>query len=226
VAQTRASNRKVLVLAGDGIGPEIMRQALRVIEYFDRRRLASFEITEGLVGGAALDESGVPLSDETLAQAVASDAVLFGAVGDWKYDKLERSLGDAPNPRGDRDARPAVRDSLATVRPWRGRRTRAAFRSRPERLLTPPPRRTITPHPAPPAPPRDARRAGGNHRLQAVEIPYPAGRLHTHPGADNPAPQGDVGAGIGVLAEILDGLAYAIAGPRIGKHQRKLRRIE
>ena len=54
VAQTRASNRKVLVLAGDGIGPEIMRQALRVIEFFDRRRIASFEIAEGLVGGAAL----------------------------------------------------------------------------------------------------------------------------------------------------------------------------
>ena len=46
MAQTRASNRKVLVLAGDGIGPEIMRQALRVIEFFDRRHLASFDIAE------------------------------------------------------------------------------------------------------------------------------------------------------------------------------------
>jgi len=55
VAQIRASNRKVLVLAGDGIGPEIMRQTLRVIEFFDQRRIASFEISEGLVGGAALD---------------------------------------------------------------------------------------------------------------------------------------------------------------------------
>jgi 3-isopropylmalate dehydrogenase len=86
VAPTRASNRKVLVLAGDGIGPEIMRQTLRVIEFFDQRRIASFEITEGLVGGAALDESGVPLTDETLAEAVASDAVLFGAVGGPKWD--------------------------------------------------------------------------------------------------------------------------------------------
>jgi 3-isopropylmalate dehydrogenase len=86
VAQTRASNRKVLVLAGDGIGPEIMRQALRVIEFFDQHRIASFEITEGLVGGAALDESGVPLTDETLTQAIASDAVLFGAVGGPKWD--------------------------------------------------------------------------------------------------------------------------------------------
>jgi 3-isopropylmalate dehydrogenase len=86
VVQIRASNRKVLVLAGDGIGPEIMRQALRVIEFFDRRRITSFEITEGLVGGAALDESGVPLTDETLTQAMASDAVLFGAVGGPKWD--------------------------------------------------------------------------------------------------------------------------------------------
>jgi 3-isopropylmalate dehydrogenase len=86
VAQTRASNRKVLVLAGDGIGPEIMRQTLRVIEFFDQRRIASFEITEGLVGGAALDASGVPLTDETLTQAIASDAVLFGAVGGPKWD--------------------------------------------------------------------------------------------------------------------------------------------
>jgi 3-isopropylmalate dehydrogenase len=92
MAQTRASNRKVLVLPGDGIGPEIMRQALRVIEFFDRRHLASFEVTEGLVGGAALDDAGVPLSDKTLAQAVASDAVLFGAVGGAKWDTLPFEL--------------------------------------------------------------------------------------------------------------------------------------
>src|SRR6267378_4509379 len=92
MAQTRASNRKVLVLAGDGIGPEIMRQALRVIEFFDRRHIASFDITEGLVGGAAFDESGVPLTDETLSEAVASDAVLFGAVGGAKWDTLPFEL--------------------------------------------------------------------------------------------------------------------------------------
>src|ERR1700726_2697679 len=92
MARTRASNRKVLVLPGDGIGPEIMRQALRVIEFFDRRHLASFEVIEGLVGGAALDDAGVPLSDKTLAQAVASDAVLFGAVGGPKYETLPFEL--------------------------------------------------------------------------------------------------------------------------------------
>ena len=92
MAETRASNRKVLVLAGDGIGPEIMRQTLRVIEFFDRRHIASFEVTEGLVGGAAYDATGVPLSDETLAQAFASDAVLFGAVGGEKWDALPFEL--------------------------------------------------------------------------------------------------------------------------------------
>jgi 3-isopropylmalate dehydrogenase len=81
-----------LVLAGDGIGPEIMRQALRVIEFFDRRRVASFEVNEGLVGGAAYDAAGIPLTDETLAHAVASDAVLFGAVGGPKWDALPFEL--------------------------------------------------------------------------------------------------------------------------------------
>ena len=56
------SNRKVLVLAGDGIGPEIMRETARVMEFFDKRRIASFEVSEGLVGGSAYDADGVPLT--------------------------------------------------------------------------------------------------------------------------------------------------------------------
>ena len=92
MAQTRGSNRKVLVLAGDGIGPEIMRQAWRVIEFFDRHHIASFDVSEGLVGGAAYDDAGVPLTDETLDHARASDAVLFGAVGGAKWDELPFEL--------------------------------------------------------------------------------------------------------------------------------------
>src|SRR6516165_5063053 len=92
MAQSRGSNRKVLVLAGDGIGPEIMRQVIRVIEFFDRRHIASFAVSEGLVGGAASDASGVPLADETLSQALASGAVLFGAVGGAKWDALPFEL--------------------------------------------------------------------------------------------------------------------------------------
>jgi 3-isopropylmalate dehydrogenase len=82
------ANRKVLVLAGDGIGPEIMREVLRVAEFFDKRHIASFDLSEGLVGGAAIDASGVPLSDATMAQARASDAVLFGSVGGPKWEEL------------------------------------------------------------------------------------------------------------------------------------------
>jgi len=83
-----AANKKVLSLPGDGIGPEVMRQVSRVIAWFDRRRIATFDVTEGLVGGAALDAHGVPLTDDTLRLAQQSDAVLFGAVGGPKWDSL------------------------------------------------------------------------------------------------------------------------------------------
>jgi 3-isopropylmalate dehydrogenase len=86
------STRKILVLPGDGIGPEIMRQVLRVVDFFDRRQIASFEIAEGLVGGAAYDADGAPLTDATLAQAMASDAVLFGSVGGPKWESLPFEL--------------------------------------------------------------------------------------------------------------------------------------
>ena len=92
MAQTTRSNRKVLVLPGDGIGPEIMGQVMRVIEFFDRRHLASFEVSEGLVGGAAYEASGTPLTEETLARAQASDAVLFGSVGGPKWETLPFEL--------------------------------------------------------------------------------------------------------------------------------------
>jgi 3-isopropylmalate dehydrogenase len=87
-----AANKKLLVLPGDGIGPEVMQQVGRVIEWFDRRRIATFEVTEGLCGGAAYDAHGTPLTDETLAQAQRSDAVLFGAVGGPKWDNLPFQL--------------------------------------------------------------------------------------------------------------------------------------
>jgi 3-isopropylmalate dehydrogenase len=91
VAQTQ-SNRKVLVLPGDGIGPEIMREVLRIAEFFDRRQIARFEISEDAVGGAAYDAYGTPLADQTLEKALASDAVLFGSVGGPKWEKLPFEL--------------------------------------------------------------------------------------------------------------------------------------
>jgi 3-isopropylmalate dehydrogenase len=92
VAETRASNREVLVLAGDGIGPEIMREVLRVVEFFDRHRIASFDISEDMVGGAAYDAYGTPLAEATLTKALAVDAVLFGSVGGPKWETLPFEL--------------------------------------------------------------------------------------------------------------------------------------
>jgi 3-isopropylmalate dehydrogenase len=79
---------KIAVLAGDGIGPEIVAQAKKVLAALGER----FEIEEALVGGAAYEAHGHPLPEATLKLAKAADAVLFGAVGDCKYDTLERAL--------------------------------------------------------------------------------------------------------------------------------------
>jgi 3-isopropylmalate dehydrogenase len=82
------ANKKLLVLPGDGIGPEVMRETRRIVEWMERRRRVSFEIEEGLVGGAAIDATGSPCPDETVAAAKAADAVLFGSVGGPKWDSL------------------------------------------------------------------------------------------------------------------------------------------
>src|SRR5947207_1877295 len=81
MAPTSRSNRKVLVLPGDGIGPEIMREVMRVIEYFDRRDIARFDVSEGKVGGAAYDASGTPLTDETLGEAMSAEAAVSALGG-------------------------------------------------------------------------------------------------------------------------------------------------
>ncbi|MEI6984821.1 MAG: 3-isopropylmalate dehydrogenase [Rhodospirillaceae bacterium] len=84
-----SANRKLLFLPGDGIGPEVMRQVRRVVDWLGRRRGITFEVREGLVGGCAIDAHGVPLTDATLADAKAADAVMLGAVGGPKWDKIE-----------------------------------------------------------------------------------------------------------------------------------------
>src|SRR5215468_7554354 len=86
------ANKKILVLPGDGIGPEVMRQVYRVIDWFERRRIASFELNEDVVGGAAYDAHGTPLHERTMKAALAADAVLFGAVGGPKWDTLPFAL--------------------------------------------------------------------------------------------------------------------------------------
>ncbi|MDX1914234.1 MAG: 3-isopropylmalate dehydrogenase [Methylophilus sp.] len=79
---------KIAVLPGDGIGPEIVAQAVNVLNALD----LNLEMTEAPIGGAGYEAAGDPLPDATLKLAQEADAVLLGAVGDWKYDKLERHL--------------------------------------------------------------------------------------------------------------------------------------
>lgn len=79
---------KIAVLPGDGIGTEIVAEAVKVLNALDLK----FEMEHALVGGAAYDAFGHPLPEATLKLAMDADAVLFGAVGDWKYDKLDRPL--------------------------------------------------------------------------------------------------------------------------------------
>lgn len=85
-------NKKIVVLKGDGIGPEVVDQALKVLNSVSKKYNCKFDYIEALIGGVAIDKCGVPLPHETLELAKSSDAVLLGAVGDWKYDTLDPSI--------------------------------------------------------------------------------------------------------------------------------------
>jgi 3-isopropylmalate dehydrogenase len=86
------STPSLLILPGDGIGPEVMAEVRKVIDWFGANRGLAFDVSEDLVGGAAYDVHGTPLSDETMARAQTADAVLLGAVGGPKYDDLDFSV--------------------------------------------------------------------------------------------------------------------------------------
>nr|WP_294506944.1 3-isopropylmalate dehydrogenase [uncultured Rhodopila sp.] len=83
-----SANKKLLILPGDGIGPEVMREVRRVIDWMDRRRTVTFDISEDYVGGSAIDTYGEPITDATMEKAKEADAILFGSVGGPKWDKL------------------------------------------------------------------------------------------------------------------------------------------
>jgi 3-isopropylmalate dehydrogenase len=85
-------SKNILVLPGDFIGPEIMAEAVKVLESVNNRFALQLNLEYGLLGGAALDECGVPLPDETLARAREVDAILLGAVGGPKWDNVKRHL--------------------------------------------------------------------------------------------------------------------------------------
>jgi 3-isopropylmalate dehydrogenase len=82
------ATHNLLLLPGDGIGPEVMAQVKRVIEFFNKKGLDKFLTEEALVGGCCYDAHGVAVADATMEKAKAADAVIFGAVGGPKWDKV------------------------------------------------------------------------------------------------------------------------------------------
>ncbi len=84
-----AANKKLLFLPGDGIGPEVVAEVRRVIDWMAGARAAAFDITEDLVGGAAIDAHGVPLTEATMAAAMGVDAILLGACGGPRWDGVD-----------------------------------------------------------------------------------------------------------------------------------------
>ena len=86
------SNPSLLILAGDGIGPEVMAEVKKIIAWYGDKRALKFDVSEDLVGGCAYDVHGKPLADQTMAKAQEVDAVLLGAVGGPQYDNLDFSV--------------------------------------------------------------------------------------------------------------------------------------
>jgi len=112
-------DKQILILRGDGIGPEIMDQAIRVLQTIGDTFGHSFHLTDGLIGGAAIDEAGTPLPEATIEKAKASDAVLLGAVGGPKWDQ---NPSDLRPERGLLGIRKAL-DLYANLRPVKGFKT-------------------------------------------------------------------------------------------------------
>jgi len=83
---------KICVLAGDGIGPEIVAQAIKVLDKVGEKFGRTFEYSEALIGGAAIDATGGPLPEETVEKCKAADAVLLGAVGGPQWDTLDPAI--------------------------------------------------------------------------------------------------------------------------------------
>lgn len=88
----RMKSYKITLLKGDGIGPEIVEQAVKALDVISRKHEFHIDYTEALLGGVAIDATGVPLPEETVAACKAADAVLLGAVGGYKWDTLPGNL--------------------------------------------------------------------------------------------------------------------------------------
>ena len=87
----KVKKRKILLLPGDGIGPEVIVEVKKIIQWFNKNRSLDFEIDEDLVGGSAYDKHGTPITDEVFYKALECEAVILGAVGGPKWDNLEFS---------------------------------------------------------------------------------------------------------------------------------------
>ena len=87
----KVKKRKILLLPGDGIGPEVIHEVKKIIEWFNKSKSLDFEIEEGLVGGASYEKYKSPITDEVFYKALESEAVILGAVGGPKWDNLEFS---------------------------------------------------------------------------------------------------------------------------------------
>jgi len=87
----KVKKRKFLLLPGDGIGPEVVGEVKKIINWFNKNKSLDFEIEEELVGGASYEKNGTPITDEVFYKALESEAVILGAVGGPKWDDIEFS---------------------------------------------------------------------------------------------------------------------------------------
>ena len=85
-------SKNILILAGDGIGPEVCNEVTKIITWLNKNYDTGFNIENDLIGGIAVDNYGKPLTDETINLAKNADAILLGAVGGSKWDNIERSI--------------------------------------------------------------------------------------------------------------------------------------
>ena len=87
----KIKKRKILLLPGDGIGPEVIDEVKKIIKWLNKKKSLDFQIEEGLVGGASYEKYKKPITDEVFYKALESEAVVLGAVGGPKWDNLEFS---------------------------------------------------------------------------------------------------------------------------------------
>ena len=87
----KPNSRKLLLLPGDGIGPEVVKEVKKIIEWFNKNKSLDFKIEEELIGGASIDAHKIPITDEVFYKSLECDAVILGACGGPKWDKLEFS---------------------------------------------------------------------------------------------------------------------------------------